>query len=1146
MNHPAQAAPLVTAIVSTYKSERFLAGCLDSLQAQTIADQLEIIVVDSASPENEGAVVASYSQRYGNLVYLRTDARETIYQAWNRGVRLARGTYVTNANADDRLRPDALEILVKALEADPDAALAYGDVLVTQIPNRPFDWNLRDGWITRPDYAPDIMLSGCHMGPQPLWRRSIHDEVGLFDESLRSAGDYEFWCRLALRRPLLHVPELLGSYYDNPEGICNANLDLSARETRAVMARYRDAFPPPQLIPVTPPKYVNIGMVTYNRLEFTRHAIEALVRNADFPYVLNVVDNASSDGTKEYLQELKARGIIRHLSLLPTNVGVAKAANLAWSQETEAAYYLKLDNDIVMHRPGWLREMVAALDDVPDLGAVAYNFEPRSYPLARRNDSRLRFKNGNLGGACILIPRRTFERLGYWCEDYGLYGEEDFDYGERIRLAGLANAYMEDEDAGTHLPAGKAAAIDPAAVARDGAEEALHADYRSAKDRSRRQATGMLGQVERNLADYASGRRPLRNESSFVRTQSGGSSLQGSQVRALPSPATLLRALIRRGTRALRQLERLSNGLPTLLIQFGPGLRLLRSGRPGVARALKVAAANAQYRRWLLQDVITAEDRYAMNRLLQSLEHRPLISVLMPVCDPPEIFLRRAIESVCRQAYPNWELCIADDASQQPHVARIVDEYAARELRLRRMQRSDRGHIVAASNSALELASGEFVVLLDHDDELSEDALLLVAWQINQTPKADLLYSDEDKMDAAGRRFSPDFKPDWNPDLMLAQNACGHLGVFRTDVVRRLGGFRPGTDGCQDWDLALRLAEITSPQNIVHLPYILYHWRTAPGSTAASPRAKDYVARAAVEVVTQALRRRGNSAEVRIARDNYLRVCYPPPSPPVLISLLIPCLGESPAPLIRELLDRPPYPAQEILVAGSGRESPVHYLPELAEASPAAQRNALAAAAHGTVLVFVHPALGLPSPSAMMELVTQALRPEIGAAGPRLVAGGCVLDGGLVLGLCGPAGAAYRGSPIADPGVAGRAALVQNRTAVSANCLVLRREVFTASNGFDAKNFPAVFHDLDLCLRLANKGLRIVWTPDASIEVRTPAAINRHTSSAAEYAEELLTMRSRWGEILGRDPAYNPNLALDKPWPTPAAVPRITKPYRLA
>lgn len=510
----------VSAVVSTYKNERFIEGRLKDLLAQTLGDRLEIIVVDSGSPENEGAIVRRYQKEHSNIRYLRTEQRENVYQAWNRGIRAASGKYVTNANADDRLRPDALEVLARELDQNPSVALVYADFWITGFENQEFGSHICTGYSLKPDYHPNIMLAGCHMGPQPMWRRSVHNEIGYFDESFFAAGDYELWCRLALRHPMKHVRELLGLYLHNGDGVSNSNLTRSWAEAQRVQDLYRQHFPAPATdLPtgfyfrdaVRPGGYVNISMVTFNRLEFTKKAIDAVARFTNFPYALTIVDNRSQDGTQDYLTELKRRGVIRNLVLLTENIGIARASNLAWQQESQADYYLKLDNDIVVQKPDWLNRMVQTVDAVPELAALAYNFEPVSYPLETVHGCRIRPKrNANLGGACYLIPKRAHEALGYWCEDYGLYGEEDHDHSVRLRLAGFLNAYMEDEDIGIHLPGGKAGKIDPIShQTTDSREQQLHFDYRAWKDHLRHQLKSSGGVFERNRSAYAQGLRSL-------------------------------------------------------------------------------------------------------------------------------------------------------------------------------------------------------------------------------------------------------------------------------------------------------------------------------------------------------------------------------------------------------------------------------------------------------------------------------------------------------------------------------------------------------------------------------------------------------------------------------------------------------------
>jgi GT2 family glycosyltransferase len=257
-------------------------------------------------------------------------------------------------------------------------------------------------------------------------------------------------------------------------------------------------------------------MVTYNRLEFTRKAVHSIAEHTSYPYGLTVVDNGSIDGTREYLIETQKEGIIKNLVLLGKNVGVARASNLAWHLEPLSAYYVKFDNDIVIRKKDWLSDMVSVIKGVPRLGAVAYNFEQVSYPLSTGSGMKIRIKQGTLGGACIMIPNRTREILGCWSEEYGLYGEEDLDYGFRILQAKMLNAYMENEEIGDHLPAGKAARIQTGSMAAsDGVEEWTHGEYRRWKDARRRKNVSLLGRFNRNKVLYKLKIKPLYVESRF-------------------------------------------------------------------------------------------------------------------------------------------------------------------------------------------------------------------------------------------------------------------------------------------------------------------------------------------------------------------------------------------------------------------------------------------------------------------------------------------------------------------------------------------------------------------------------------------------------------------------------------------------------
>jgi glycosyltransferase involved in cell wall biosynthesis len=280
---------------------------------------------------------------------------------------------------------------------------------------------------------------------------------------------------------------------------------------------------------------------------------------------------------------------------------------------------------------------------------------------------------------------------------------------------------------------------------------------------------------------------------------------------------------------------------------------------------------------------------FEIRSALQSMTYKPVFSILTPVYDTPEKWLRRVIDSVLQQHYPHWELCIADDCSTQPHVRKVLDEYMARDQRIKVVYRDKNGHIAEATNSALGIATGEFIALLDHDDEITPDALLENAIALNEHPELDFLYSDEDKIDEDGVYSDPFYKPDWSPDYMLTCMYTCHLGVYRTSLVREIGGFRTEVNGAQDYDLALRIA--ARSDRIHHIPHVLYHWRTLATSTASGAEAKNYAYPAAQRAIADYLQLAGTPGKVLDGpRAGYHRVLYDIKGKP-RVSVVIPSAG---------------------------------------------------------------------------------------------------------------------------------------------------------------------------------------------------------------------------------------------------------------
>jgi glycosyltransferase involved in cell wall biosynthesis/SAM-dependent methyltransferase len=559
--------------------------------------------------------------------------------------------------------------------------------------------------------------------------------------------------------------------------------------------------------------------------------------------------------------------------------------------------------------------------------------------------------------------------------------------------------------------------------------------------------------------------------------------------------------------------------------------------------------ASRDYPHWLTQ-----YDRPDKNSLrhwrkeAQSWKNPPLISVIMPVYNTVESHLRAVLDSVLAQIYEQWELCIADDASSVPHVRAILEQYAARDARIKLCFRPDNGHISASSNSALELASGTFSAFLDHDDYLAPYALFAVAKAIQQYPDAMLLYSDEDKIDEQDQRQSPHFKPAWNPALLLSYNYLNHLAVYRTDLLKQLGGLREAFEGAQDYDLALRAIEKIDPGQIVHIPLILYHWRISATSTAAHETQKPYALQAAQRAISEHLQRIGVAATVSDAPElsGANRVRYTLPAQAPLVTLIVPTYNG--LDLLRQCVDsvqtKTDYPNYEILIVDNRSDDPatLDYLSNLEKQGQArvlrypqpfnyaAINNMAVQHAQGELLCLLNNDIEVISPAWLSEMVAHALQPGVGAVGARLwYPNNTLQHGGVIVGLGGVAGHSHKYFPRGNVGYFGRTVVTQNLSAVTAACMVLPKAVYLAAGGMEEKHLRVAFNDVDFCLKIGELGLRIVWTPYADLYHHESVSRGQEDTpeKIARFQQECAYIKKRWGQLLLQDPAYSPNLTLD-------------------
>lgn len=554
----------------------------------------------------------------------------------------------------------------------------------------------------------------------------------------------------------------------------------------------------------------------------------------------------------------------------------------------------------------------------------------------------------------------------------------------------------------------------------------------------------------------------------------------------------------------------------------------------------------SNYVEWVRRyDSPTAHDIEGMKQRAIQFPIQPLISIIMPVYKPNMTWLVEAIESVQGQIYTHWELCIADDGSQSDEVKQYLSALAAADARVKVVFRPQNGHISAASNSAIELSSGQWLALMDNDDVLSPQALFWVVKAINDHPQAKMIYSDEDKITEKGQRYAPYFKCDWNIDLFYGHNMFSHLGVYEAELVKGLGGFREGFEGAQDHDLTLRCVEQVGAGAVFHIPRVLYHWRSHASSTAKTGDSKPYAVAAGEKALDEHFQRTNVAATVQWDTVGY-RVRYALPSPQPLVSIVIPTRnGLS---LLKQCVDsitaKTTYAHVEVLVVDNGSDDPatLQYLSSLVSSGLArvladprpfnysALNNHAVTHAQGAYLVLMNNDIEVITPDWIEEMLGLASQPAVGAVGARLwYANDTLQHGGVITGLGGVAGHAHKHLPKGQPGFFYRAQLVQAFSAVTAACLMVKKSTYLEVGGLNEVDLTVAFNDVDFCLRVKAAGYRNVWTPHAELYHHESATrgLEDTPEKVLRFQQEAQYMQQRWGESLRYDFAYSPNLSLD-------------------
>jgi glycosyltransferase involved in cell wall biosynthesis len=613
---------------------------------------------------------------------------------------------------------------------------------------------------------------------------------------------------------------------------------------------------------------------------------------------------------------------------------------------------------------------------------------------------------------------------------------------------------------------------------------------------------------------------------------------------------------------------RLGKGLEKLVLApYGVVLRLISLFGPKNASAAKTYfISDRDYQRWIdLYDTISEQDRAKIRDHIQGLYHQPLISIVMLPYDAPEKVFRSTIESVRAQLYTNWELCIADDAARASSWAEILKDIAPLDPRIKWVKCTSDGLISEAGNLALAAANGEFIIFLCHDDILPEQALYEVVVELNASPEADIIYSDEDRIGSDGFRHSPNFKSDWNQELFLVHDMISHFCGYRHSLIKGIGGFRPGYEASLTYDLTLRAVGAAKAENIRHIPAILVHrGGGAVKGTFLDDRSADEI-ESARRAKSDYFAARNELAAVMDHPyvPGFDRVQRPIPSPAPLVSLIVPTRNRADllGPCVEGLLRRTTYKPIEVIIIDHqsddaetvallkrlSADARVRIMPYQGPFNYSDMNNKAVAEARGELIGLINNDIDVIAPDWLSEMVSFAVVSENGAIGAKLLyPNGRVQHGGVITGLPWGMSHAHTGAERNEMGYFGRLMAPANVSAVTGACLVVRKRLFEEAGGLNAVDLPIAFNDVDLCLEIRARGYRNVWTPFALLYHHE--SVSRGSDAAPDKVErasrDLYFMRRKWGHAVEFDPYFNVNLALPNPSFALAFPPRRIKPWR--
>ena len=1176
--------PLISIVVPVYNvDEQWLRKCVKSMDAQWYSNW-ELCLADDHSPnESVRTLLKEISAGDPRIHAVYRDENGGIAAATNSAIELAKGQYIGFMDNDDELAPSALYEVVSAINSDPSIDFIYTDE------DKITEKGIRFDPFFKPDFSPHLLLGHNYITHFVTVSRALLQKVGGLDSAFDGSQDYDFVLRATeqaqkvhhISKIMYHWRTLSSSVAGDPRSKMYAYEAGKAALEAALKRRGTDGSVRmlDNLGTYKIDYHGEVPSVAVIASGYTGEKLHDLELGTDYPRVRFV--SAGKTGS-----DAAARECDEDLLVFLDGKNPKRADWL-----TEMVNYIRDDQVGVVGGK--------ILDDrgrVANVG-VTLRAMKTGQPFEMRGDwdqgigyyfrDLLPRDMFAVTEDCLLTRRRDFERIKGFDQSLSS-GLQGIDYCVRLQeecgLTTLWQPYSLFVDEAKNPAKIPQEDLDRYLASHQGMVDPFASAFFPSEKTGYVPVAGAIDQVL------------VSSDSSVITVTGWAADLEGHEPASVGiSPCK--HARLDDVKRILRPDVNMTKAMPIdselgfkLRISLPDGLAAFRAERPSlvisgpsgqVSLTLKVPRSQAMSRFGLLlrraaairhprsfarrvfdrylvprrqkaayRKLIARTEQYdkaAVKSEIDGFTYRPVISVLVPVYNVEPQWLRACVDSIRNQFYPNWELCLADDCSTDPRVAEVLKQMSAEDDRIKVVFRKENGHISRATNSALEIATGEFVALVDNDDELPPQAFFEVIKRLNEKPETDLVYSDEDKEDEQGHRFDPHFKPDYEPDLLLSTNYISHLGVYRRSIVNEIGGFRVGYEGSQDYDMLLRFMERTEPSRVQHIAKVLYHWRTLPTSTASSGGAKDYASDAGLRALSSAMERRGIDAEVVSAGPSGIYNVHYGIHDPDLVTVIIPTKNgyDNIERCMDSVIEKTKYPNYEVLIADNGSTNPAmkklyaRYKERLEDRFRVLDldipfnfsriNNLAAKEAKGKYLLFLNDDTQVISPLWMTRLVSFAQLQRIGVVGAKLYYPiNTIQHAGLVLGLGGVAGHIMVGTPRTHFGYFGRLIENVNYYAMTAACCMVKAEDFQAVSGFD-ETLAVAYNDVDLCARIHDElGRDNVWAHEVELyhfESVTRGKDAKDKKKRARLEKESAEFRSRHAEAVENDPYYNPNLS---------------------